>query len=263
MAEEYISVPLDIPGVKVNNVAITPDGEIHIFVTSTVEGTHCHHCGREINNFYDYGREIKLRHLSILDKPTYIIIRPRRYICRFCDGKPTTTQKLDWYEQRSSATKAYENHIIKQLVNNTVYDISQKENIGYDTVEDIIDRQIGRGVDWNNFCDLPTIGIDEVSIKKGHRDFVTMVTVRYENGDTRVLGILENREKATVKNFLFSIPKYLRDTVQNVCTDLYEGYTEAAREVFGDNVVITADRFHIAKLYRKAVDEARKDELRR
>jgi transposase len=96
---------------------------------------------------------------------------------------------LDWYEQRSSATKAYENHLIKQLVNNTVYDVSQKEDIGYDTVEDIIDRQIGQGVDWNNFCDLPTIGIDEVSIKKGHGDFVTIVTVRYEHGDTRVLGI--------------------------------------------------------------------------
>ena len=148
-------------------------------------------------------------------------------------------------------------------MNSTVYDVSQKEDIGYDTVEDIIDRQFGETVNWESFHDLPTIGIDEISIKKGHRDYVTIVTVRYETGETKVLGVLENREKATVKEFLLSIPKHLRDTVQNVCTDLYEGYTESAREVFGDQVVITADRFHIAKLYRKAVDDARKDETRR
>ena len=78
MTEKYVSIPLDIPGVKVNSVTVTAEGEIHISVTSTAEGTHCHRCGKEINNFYDYSREVKLRHLSILDKPTYLLIRPRR-----------------------------------------------------------------------------------------------------------------------------------------------------------------------------------------
>jgi len=263
MTEEYVSIPLDIPGTKVNGVNVSAEGEIHISVTSTVEGTHCHQCRKEIRNLYDYGREVKLRHLSILGKPTYLLIRPRRYICPFCHDKPTTTQELEWYDQRSSSTKAYENHIIKQLVNSTVYDVSQKDDVGYDTVEDIIDRQIGKSVDWNDFHNLPTIGIDEIAIKKGHRDFVTIVTVRYESGEIRVLGVLENREKVTVKEFFLSIPKHLRDTVESLCTDLYEGYTESAREVFGDQVVITADRFHIAKLYREPVDDARKDEMRR
>ena len=170
---------------------------------------------------------------------------------------------MDWYNQRCSVTKAYEDHILKQLINNTIYDVSQKENIGYDTVEDIVGRRIGEGVNWGDFQELPTIGIDDLSIRKGHRNFSTIVTVRYESGDTRVIGVLENRDKATVKEFLLSIPERLRDTVQNVCTDLYEGYTEAAREVFGEGTLVTADRFHIEKLHRKVVDEVRKDELRR
>ncbi|PZN74863.1 MAG: hypothetical protein DM484_20165 [Candidatus Methylumidiphilus alinenensis] len=52
-------------------------------------------------------------------------------------------------------------------------------------------------------------------------------------------------------------------TVQCVCSDLYEGYTEAAREVFGENVEVVADRFHVAKLYRKEVDTLRKKEMGR
>ena len=65
---------------------------------------------------------------------------------------------------------------------------------------------------------------------------------------TACLGVLENREKATVKAFFLSMPKHLRDTVRCVCSDLYAGYTEAAREVFGDGVVIVADRFHVVRV---------------
>jgi transposase len=260
---EYVTIPLDIEGVKVNRVEVTAEGEFHIHVTSTLEGTRCHRCGREIQEGYDYGRELKLRHLSILDRPTYIILKPRRYICRGCSGHPTTTQRLSWYEPRSTTTKAYADYVLKMLVNSTVYDVSQKEKIGYDAVEDIVDRQFGKGVNWNAFSSLPTLGIDEIALKKGHRDFATIVTVRTAAEESQVLGVLENREKATVKAFLLSIPKELRKTVQAVCSDLYEGYTEAVREVLGERVVIIVDRFHVAKLYRGVVDNVRKTEMRR
>jgi len=260
---EYIRIPLDIEGVKVDQVEVAKEGEFHIHVSSTVDGTACHCCGRDTRDGYGFGREIKLRHLPILDRPTYLVMRPRRYICRQCPGKPVTTQRLSWYEQRHAATLAYEAHILKSLVNSTLYDVGQKERIGTDEVEDIVARQFGQGIDWKTFNALPTLGIDEVALKKGHRDFATIITVRMEEGKNRVLGVLENREKATVKEFFMSIPKHLRDTVKEVCSDLYEGYTEAAKEVFGETVTIIADRFHVAKLYRGVVDTTRKTELRR
>jgi len=260
---EYVTIPLDIEGVKVNRVEVTGNGEVHIHVSSTVDGTQCHRCGRDIHRRYDEGREIKLRHLPILDMPTYIFLKPPRYACNDCPGNPTTTQHLPWYEPRHAVTKAYAEHVLKLLVNSTVHDVSEKEDIGYDEVEGIVEGQFGQGVDWSSFSSLPTLGIDDLALKKGHRDFATIVSVRTEDGKNRLLGVLENREKATVKAFLMSIPKHLRDTVQSVCSDLYEGYTEAAREVFGDKVVIVADRFHVAKLYRKEVDTVRKKEMRR
>jgi transposase len=260
---EYVTIPLDIEGVKVNRAEVTGNGEVHIHVSSTVDGTRCHRCGRDIHRRYDEGREIKLRHLPILDMPTYIFLKPPRYVCDDCPGNPTTTQQLPWYEPRHAVTKAYAEHVLKLLVNSTVQDVSEKEDIGYDEVGGIVEGQFGQGVDWSSFSSLPTLGIDDLALKKGHRDFATIVSVRTEDGKNRLLGILENREKATVKAFLMSIPKHLRDTVQSVCSDLYEGYTEAAREVFGDKVVIVADRFHVAKLYRKEVDTVRKKEMRR
>lgn len=46
-----------------------------------------------------------------------------------------------------------------------------------------------------------------------------------------------------------------------MCSDLYEGYINAAKEVFGANVIIVVDRFHSAKLYRNGLNELRKKEL--
>jgi transposase len=43
---------------------------------------------------------------------------------------------------------------------------------------------------------------------------------------------------------------------------MYEGFVNAAKEVFG-NLVIVIDRFHVAKLYRGALDTLRKKELKR
>lgn len=260
---EYVTIPLDIEGVNVNRVEVTGDGEVRIHVSSTVNGTQCHRCGRDIDHRYDEAREVKLRHLPILDMPTYLFLRPPRYVCDDRPGNPTTTQQLPWYEPCHVVTRAYAKHVLKLLVNSTVQDVSEKEDVGYDEVEGIVEAPFGQGVDWGSFGSLPTLGIDEIALKKGRRDFATVVPARTEQGQNRLPGVLENREKATVKAFFLSMPKHLRDTVRSVCSDLYEGYTEAAREVFGGNVVIVADRFHVARLYRREVDTIRKGEMRR
>nr|QNO48876.1 hypothetical protein JFFFLBDL_00001 [Methanosarcinales archaeon ANME-2c ERB4] len=44
---------------------------------------------------------------------------------------------------------------------------------------------------------------------------------------------------------------------------MYDGYINAAKEVFGEDVVVVVDRFHIAKLYRNVLDNLRKKETAR
>lgn len=58
----------------------------------------------------------------------------------------------------------------------------------------------------------------------------------------RLLAVLEDRKKDTVKAFFSSIPNRLRKTVRVVCSDLYDGFMNAAHEVFGQQVQIVADR---------------------
>jgi len=106
------------------------------------------------------------------------------------------------------------------------------------------------------------IGIDAIALKKGQKDFVTIVTMRVGN-ETRMLAVLKDRKKDTVKAFFSRIPTRVRKTVRAVCSEMYDGFINAAKEVFGDKVKSIVDRFHVAKLYRKGLDTLRKAEMKR
>src|ERR671925_2281330 len=68
-------------------------------------------------------------------------------------------------------------------------------------------------------------------------------------------------EKKSLVDFLKTLPKRLQERIKEVCTDLYDGFINAVEEVL-PQATIVADRFHIAKLYRAAVDALRKIELK-
>ena len=85
--------------------------------------------------------------------------------------------------------------------------VSSKEGLGYAAVQGIIERRVSEKVEWTEFKEVEQIGIDEISAKKGHKDFFTMVTTRLATGVIRVLGVLEGREKATVKKFFLVFPR--------------------------------------------------------
>ena len=110
-----------------------------------------------------------------------------------------------------------------------------KEAIGYEAIMGIIDRHIQGEVDWNQFAHLGILGLDEISLKKGHRNFVAIVTGRLDD-TTVILGVLSDRKKSTVKMFLSGMPRKLRKTVKAVCSDMYDGFIYAVQEVFGKRV---------------------------
>lgn len=253
---------LNIPDVAVEKTETSGEGDVTITVRSTAEGARCHKCGQEIGRPYGHGREILLRHLSVFGRKTYIRICPPRYQCPRCEGAPVTTQKASWHDQRAPHTTAYEEYALFRMVSSTVEDVSIREYPGYEAVTGIINRRISTEVNWDETDKIDVIGLDEISLKKGHRDFVTTVTA-LTGGETMILAVLGNRKKETVRKFLKTVPKRLRKKVRGVCSDMCDGFINAVREVFGKRTRIIIDRFHVAQLYRKNLDKFRRKEMRR
>jgi transposase len=257
-----ISIPLDIPDLRVLQTELTKAGELILTVESTLASTNCRRCGRIIIERHGVDEPRLLRHLPILGRVVYLRIRPKRFRCPWCDDHPTTTQTLDWYDPNALHTKAYERHLIVQLVNSTLSDVEAKEDVTADALVGILDRWIARSVEWDRLEPFATLGIDEIALLKGHGDFVAVISALSEGGDLQLLAVLPDRLKASVIGWLQTIPAALREHITTVCCDIWEGYISAVQEVLPDATIVL-DRFHVARQYRNAVDELRKQEVRR
>jgi transposase len=257
-----ISIPLDIPDLRVLQSELTKDGDLILTVESTLTSTSCRRCGRTITAGNGVDEPRLLRHLPILGRVVYLRIRPKRFRCPFCDDHPTTTQRLDWYDPTALHTLAYERHLIVQLVNSTPTDVQAKEDVTYDALLGILDRWIARSVDWERLDAFTTIGIDEIALLKGHRDFVAVISAQTTQGHLHILAVLPDRLKTTLVAWLKTIPLAIRSQITTACTDMWEGYITAVQEVL-PAVTVVIDRFHVARQYRDGVDTLRKQELRR
>src|SRR5262249_24444506 len=149
---------------------------------------------------------VRLRHLPLFDMPILIEIRPKRYRCSYCAGNPTTTQRCEWYEPRSPNTKACDTWALRILINSTVTDAARKLGVSEQTIDGRLDRWIERAVAWDAWERLGMIGLDEIALKRGHRDVVVLVTVPLEEGGVEIVAVLADRKKETVAAFLRAIP---------------------------------------------------------
>lgn len=262
MTKAQVKVPLDIPDVRVLKTEMNQNGELIITIESTKAGTTCRVCGRWISKSHGHADWVTVRHLPVFGRSTYLRYRPRRYQCQECADHPTTVQKLAWHDPYSRYSFVYEEHLLLQLVGSTVSDVSVKERIAYDAVLGILERRIETEVDWSKWSELDVLGIDEIALKKGQRNYVTIVTARLQDERIVLLGVLPDRQKDQVVAFLRSIPQRLSETIRTVCCDMYEGYIEAVREELPQAQVVI-DRFHVTRHYHQAADQLRQSELKR
>ncbi len=261
MITSTFSIDLGLPHVEILDVQTDQQGHYHIEIRSTETEGCCRHCGATTTHFHGYDRKITLQHLPILGKECHLHLKLPRFRCDICPTKPTTTLQPVWRRQNSAYTTDFEKYLLRSLINSTISDVSRKESIGEGVITRLLDAYTETEIDWERVTVIGQLGIDEIALKKGHKDFVTIVTSRFQ-GEIRVLAVLKDRKKATVVQFFRSIPKELHKTIASVCSDFYEGFINAARQVLGKRIRIVIDRFHLAKLYRKGLDTLRKQEMR-
>ena len=256
------TLPLDIESLEITAQTLDSSGKITLDVISKNTSTLCHKCGKSISKVHGHGEVLTVQHLSILDKPVFLRIRVVRYQCMDCDDHPTTSERYDWMERKAKTTKGLDRYINRQLIHSTVEDVSKKEKISYEIVESALHRCVKTTVDWTQYTELTTIGLDEIALLKGQNDYVVIVSIKDKDDVLSVIAVLPDRRKETVKSFLESIPEHLKKTVSSVCTDMYDGFVQSACEIFGERVVVI-DRYHVSKLYREPLDRLRISEMKR
>ena len=81
-----------------------------------------------------------------------------------------------------------------------------------------------------------------------------------DHTNSRVLEVLESREKAKVLAYLEAgLASGQFAALEEVTTDMWDGYVEAVKEAFKGRVRVTVDRFHVMQNFQDRLTEARRE----
>jgi len=107
---------------------------------------------------------------------------------------------------------------------------------------------------------VTAIGVGEVAYKKGHQ-YMTLV-YQIDQGSKRLLGVLNNRTEKTLRGYFEACGKDWCSKIKVVCSDMWKPYLNVIKEKI-PKALNVLDRFHIVKKLNEAVDQTRREEVRR
>jgi transposase len=97
------------------------------------------------------------------------------------------------------------------------------------------------------------VSIDEVSKRKGHKDFVTVVS-NIDVGE--LLEVIDSHKQDDIIEVLKQQPIEIRGKVEEVSVDMWGGFPKVVKEVF-PNAKIVIDRFHVMQPVIKELNQLR------
>jgi transposase len=106
----------------------------------------------------------------------------------------------------------------------------------------------------NTWDSVKRVGIDEIAMRKGHQDFVTVVG-DIEQGT--LLDVIDSHRSADIIEALSQQPIELREQVEEVSIDMWGGFPKVIAQVF-PNAILVYDRFHVMKLVTQELNKLRK-----
>lgn len=201
-------------------------------------------------------RERTWRHLDTCHFQTIVTARIPRLLLK--DGK-TMSVSVPWAEPGGRLTRALEEHVIDLLREcRTVRAAARFAVLTDDMVDGVMRRAVTRGLLRREESFPTSLGIDDKSIRKGHR-YATLL-VDLDNGC--VIDVADGRTIDVAAGLLRGISETARSGVEAIAMDMSPAYIAAAREVLPDAAIVF-DRFHVAMHLNAAVDRVRRTEQRR
>ena len=230
--------------------------EMHVFLCAPkYDIAICPCCGIVSTKIHEYMDQRTVRDTQVAGKATCLAFNPRRFDCKIC--KRPFTQEIRDIVPDCSYTYRLAREIADPERKQSVSTLTKIYQLGYKKVEGIILKAAELKLDERreNPIQITQLGIDEISIHKGHQDYVLVLT----DLERRILiDILPDRTKQRLIDWLKQpTPGIDLSALDSVATDLWVHYREAVLDVY-PNVSVVADRFHVVQNLHEAIHQARR-----
>ncbi len=251
---EFFEQILGIKEIRVDRVD-WQERALHIYCSSIFEEALCPTCLKK-RQVFNQTYERQFRDLPITGKEVYLHLSQRQFYCPDCDQH--FNERFTFVGPKHTLTRRYERYVYECCKASTIQKISAQENLGWHTVNELCQRGARQEIDERPLSKVRVVGMDEFAIKKGHRNYATVI-VDLERVD--IIDILEYRDQEKLIEYFKNKGIDWCEGIEVFCSDMWQGFLNTAKAAF-PNATLVVDRFHFFGDLNKALDNERKS-LRR
>ncbi len=254
-----IEITVDVPeGVTIGEYERIDDGHaFHVSWTFPLL-CRCETCKQERPlQLVEKAKFLVIRDLDIWGQPSFFVYQDRLHRCPHCGHRQSL---LPPFKRRDvKYTYRFEARVLTSLINSTAEDVARQLGISAETVERIVKTRIE---DAKAQKVAPTrcvkdVGLDEISLRKGHKAYATILTDLTDPSKPEVLAVAKGRDEAAALHCLAVLSAEQRAQVASHRTDMSPAYLSACRQALPASQSVI-DRFHVAKKLGEVADTLRK-----
>jgi len=220
----------------------------------------CPHCGAEHQPVHDT-LERDWRHLHFFQLQAYIHARVPRVRCPMPYLRQDYPQVgVPWARPNSGFTRRMEALLVTLCKAMTVSQVAQLPSVSDGRVWRTLDHYVDQAHAQEDFSTVTSVGLDETASRRGYN----YMSLFHDLDAPRGLYACEGRKAQVVAQFAgaFEAHGACAENIRAVCKDMSTSYQAGVCE-HRPWATITFDEFHIIQLVNKAVDEVRRQEVKR
>jgi len=232
---------------KLDVVGFQEEEHDYHFRVELPEPNCCQSCGT-LHSLVKFGKDDQAyRDVPIHDKRVTIWIIRRRYKCNSCSS--TFRPELKDMDDRRMMTRRLVKHIEKAALLGTNSEVARSVGVDEKTVRLIFEEFYKAKSAAYKPTAPRVLGIDELYLGRAYRAIFTNID------QSTVIDLLPNRNKPNIVHFLAHLPQ--KKGIEIVCTDMWNPYREATREVL-PQASLVVDKFHVTRMANEAMETIRK-----
>jgi transposase len=246
---------LALPRLTVTAVETSPT---HILIHGDLQAqaTPCPVCREPTALVHQYDTR-QVQDLSISGKQVWLHLRVPQLVCTSCPRYFMAT--AEWIMPGKCYTRRQAQWVFELCAKQPFTEVAALVGLSHKTVERLYYERAEEQIDLAaRYAQVRKIGIDEVSHRKGKREFVCVLT-DLERGIQ--LDVLPDRKKETLLAHFEGLGSAFCQQIEVVACDMWRPYRDVAEACF-PNAEVVIDRFHVVKALNQMLDGLRK-QLRR
>ena len=259
MATATVEIQLDMPsGVTIGEYERIEDGHAFHVSWELPAVCRCETCKRETPlKLIEKAKFLVIRDLDLWGQPSFFVYQDAMHRCSSCGHRQALIPPFKRKDVKY--TWRFEERVLASLIGSTAEDVAQRLGISPETVERIVRNRIedakGKKIDPQRRVER--LGMDEISMRKGHKGYATIMTDLTDPSKVEILAVSKGRDEQAGKECLMSLSAEQRLGVRFHHTDMGASYLKACRELLPDSQSVI-DRFHVAKKLGEVADGLRK-----